>query len=499
MIAGFISRFIGFFYKIFLSNTIGAKNLGIYQLIFPIYGICYTIYAAGIQTAISKLVASNNNKSDKSCIASPFFTGTAISFFLSLSLSIALYIFSPFISTNILNEPSCKLLLQILSLVFPFCGLTACINGFYYALNKTFIPSLSQLIEQLSRVLTVYIYATFFANNITTCTIAVIGLVVGEFISCIYMIITLLFNKKLTSIFTLYKNHSKKIQFFSVYKFISYTYPLTLNKLFLSTLSTIESIFIPIMLTKYGFSHNNALTTFGILTGMAFSFIMFPSTITNSLSVVLLPTISTVSASNDKNALKDTASKTIHYSFLIGLLSFNLFLFWGQDMGLCVFNNKDAGTYIQILAWLCPFLYTSTTLSSILNGLGKTKITFNNSIISSSIRLIFVLFIIPRLGILGYLLGILASSISLFLLDILFLNKYIPIYINTKSTIIKPAIITLLSGFILKYIYNVLSLSYNISNIILLFSVCALYIFICTIFLFMPPKLFNSHINSNSI
>mgnify|MGYP006886508714 CR=1 FL=1 len=33
--AGILSRFIGFFYKIFLSRTIGAEGLGIYQLIFP--------------------------------------------------------------------------------------------------------------------------------------------------------------------------------------------------------------------------------------------------------------------------------------------------------------------------------------------------------------------------------------------------------------------------------------------------------------------------------
>ena len=59
VIAGFLSRFIGFFYRIYLSNILGPKNLGIYQLIFPIYSICYTIYASGIQTAISQTVAAN--------------------------------------------------------------------------------------------------------------------------------------------------------------------------------------------------------------------------------------------------------------------------------------------------------------------------------------------------------------------------------------------------------------------------------------------------------
>lgn len=35
--AGILSRLIGFFYRIFLSRTIGAQGLGIYQMIFPVY------------------------------------------------------------------------------------------------------------------------------------------------------------------------------------------------------------------------------------------------------------------------------------------------------------------------------------------------------------------------------------------------------------------------------------------------------------------------------
>ena len=40
---GVVTRFIGFFYKIFLSRAIGAEGLGIYQMIFPVYGVCYAL------------------------------------------------------------------------------------------------------------------------------------------------------------------------------------------------------------------------------------------------------------------------------------------------------------------------------------------------------------------------------------------------------------------------------------------------------------------------
>ena len=41
--AGFLSRILGFFYRIFLSRVIGAEGLGIYQMIFPVYGVCYAL------------------------------------------------------------------------------------------------------------------------------------------------------------------------------------------------------------------------------------------------------------------------------------------------------------------------------------------------------------------------------------------------------------------------------------------------------------------------
>ena len=58
-LAGLFSRILGFFYRIFLSRTIGAEGLGIYQMIFPIHGIAFALCAGPIQTSISRLTAAS--------------------------------------------------------------------------------------------------------------------------------------------------------------------------------------------------------------------------------------------------------------------------------------------------------------------------------------------------------------------------------------------------------------------------------------------------------
>ena len=55
--AGFISRIMGFFFRIFLSHAFGEENVGLYQLIFPVYSFCLSLSTAGIQTAVSRITA----------------------------------------------------------------------------------------------------------------------------------------------------------------------------------------------------------------------------------------------------------------------------------------------------------------------------------------------------------------------------------------------------------------------------------------------------------
>lgn len=87
-------------------------------------------------------------------------------------------------------------------------------------------------------------------------------------------------------------------------------------------------------------------------------------------------------------------------------------------MGSFLFHSPTAGTYIQTMAFICPFLYLNTALSSILNGLGKSGTYLIHSMICILIRIAFVLFWIPVLGIRGYLYGILLGELVLTLLHL---------------------------------------------------------------------------------
>ena len=76
------------------------------------------------------------------------------------------------------------------------------------------------------------------------------------------------------------------------------------------------------------------------------------------------------------------------------------------------------------LGWICPFFYLTATLSSILNGLGRTTAVFLQSIACVLVRILFVLFLIPQYGILAYLWGLLTSLLLQTALELILLRPY---------------------------------------------------------------------------
>ncbi|MFQ7580686.1 MAG: polysaccharide biosynthesis C-terminal domain-containing protein, partial [Pilosibacter sp.] len=180
------------------------------------------------------------------------------------------------------------------------------------------------------------------------------------------------------------------------------------------------------------------LTFFHHLTGMAMPFVLFPSALVNSLAVVLLPVTARHQSAGNDSGIADGISMAFRYSLYLGIFCVGVFTVFGEALGLQIFKSQDAGSFIQILAWLCPFLYLATSSGSILNGLGKTKLTFFHHLISLLVRIAFVWFGIPEFGIRACLWGMLASEMLLALLHILALRRIVPCDWNAWILIGKP-------------------------------------------------------------
>ena len=93
-IAGIITRILGFAYRIYMSNIIGAEGMGLYQLVLPIYTLAWSIACSGFTTTVSKLIAEEAAKKEYGNISRLLKLSVVITTLIGFILSLALYSFS---------------------------------------------------------------------------------------------------------------------------------------------------------------------------------------------------------------------------------------------------------------------------------------------------------------------------------------------------------------------------------------------------------------------
>ena len=394
-------------------------------------------------------------------------------------------------------EPRCAPLLSVMAFAIPCTSVHACICGYYYGKEKVSVPAAAQLFEQTIRIFTVFLLVSVCIEKRipVTVSLAVFGLVAGEAGSALFVLIFFLLFHEFhentgrscrigqSSIKNPLFRNSERISdlsgnlFSPMSALLALAAPLMANRLILNLLQSAETIMIPERLTVYGLTRSQAVSTYGTLTGMAMPFVLFPSALVNSLAVVLLPATARHQSAGNDSGIAAGISMSFRYSLYLGIFCIGVFTVFGDALGLQIFKSQDAGSFIQILAWLCPFLYLSTTMGSILNGLGKTGTVFIHHTVSMLLTLSLVLFAIPRWGIFAYLAALLISELVLAFLHIHALACEVPIRLPVSQGIVKPAFCLLVSIGMLEVIPNASDLPHLFPPVLIQSGIlCLLYI-----------------------
>lgn len=413
---GLVSRIAGFFYRIFLSHAIGAEGLGLYQLILPLQGLMAALSYTGIQSALSRLIASRLALQEKKEAYFSLVTGIFAAVFFSAVTGFLLFRHADFFASTILKAPGTSDFLRLTAASIPLCAIHSCIDSYYYARKKASVPAAVQLSEQAVRIGATYIlYLIFlFEGRPVTAMIAAGGSLAGEAAASLISLLMVSFH---------FGNHPVKektsVKIFPLIKdLFTLSFPISLNRILLTLLGSIEAVLIPQMLIRCGMTSSEALKIYGIFTGMALPLLLFPSTLTTSAAVMLMPSVARMDALGDQKQIRHVTDQTFFLCMFLGFLCGSGFFLFGPFLGTLLFHSKTAGTYIRYLSFICPFLYTNTMLASILQGLGRPGRCLIHSAAGILIRIFSVVFMIPAIGIRGYFYGIFLGELLLSLLHV---------------------------------------------------------------------------------
>lgn len=488
-----LTKSLGFVLRIFMARYLGEEGMGLFQITMPIHGVCFSLCVSGFQTSISRFVAENAARRRHKNAIQVFLCATIPAMLLSVLCAAGLHCFADILSVRVLGNADCIPLLKLMAYSIPFGALHSCILGYYIGYQKAAVPAVSQFLEQLVRILSIFFFGTWYLSSGRTITpeIAMYGLLAGECVSSLYCLAAFFITRK-----KIIKDDAsvRRPLFSNLAPILHMSIPLTANRLATSLLSSLEAILIPICLKFSGLSAREAISVYGIFGGMALPFIMFPMAITSSLSMMLMPAVSKANASGATENVRQTTEKTLCFTLFFGIFCTGVFFVFGDTIGSVFFHSSEAGKFIKLLSPLCPLLSTVMTFGSVLNGLGKTTQQFYQNMASICFRVLCVLILIPRIGITGYLASMIGAACLNIVLHFNTIRKELPIRIPCFSWICKPAFCLFLSIGILFGVQTIfqslLTLPAILTLVLWLLLLTLLYLGFCRIF--RVELLFNS-------
>lgn len=474
MVAGFVVRVLGFIYRIYLSNLIGAEGMGIFQLISPIYSLVILTLSSGISIAVSKMVAEQTAKKNNHINLSRItYCALAIVVTAGLIISIGILIFINPIVNIILKDSRTYYSMLLLLPCIPVIAAASAFKGYYYGRQDVVPTACSQIVEQVVRITIVMAMASYFIDiGIEyACALATAGMAIGEISNLTVLIIIFKIRKKKRFLHNPKKNIIRKRTIFT--NLLKISMPISFNRFITSMMGAIELILIPRMLLIGGMNYQTSITEYGKLTGMAMPLVFFPSLVTSSLATTLVPAISEALSLRDFKIVNYRISKSIQFTSVLGFIFTSIFIGFSNEIGDLVYKNENIGDILYLLSFTCIFIYLQQTLLGTLNGLGKQGISLRNSIAGYIIRILFVVYFIPIYGIKGYIAGIIISSACVCILNIWTVTKMTGMALDFRNWILKPGTVCAVVIFTNKYInsfFNIFSISGSGAVIINIFG-----------------------------
>lgn len=422
-ISNFIVRVLGFLYKIFLSKVIGETGLGIYHMIFNFLMICLALTTTGIPTALSCLVAKRKALNDKHTTNTLFISTLYVAFFISFAISLGISFSSNFLSLKLLKNENLNLFVLSICPAIVIITISNIIRSYFYGIKKVTIPALGQILEQVSKILFVFLLCMYIKDRAFTCYIALLGISIGEATNVLFMTIYLYKDNDLSNKYTI----NIKDFYNSSIETLKMSIPITCNRMSNVLLQSISSMMVPSRLVLSGVAYTKALSMYGIMSGMVMPFVFLPFTVGSALVVNLIPSISQEMALNKYNNVLEKINYSLLLTTGVGILSSLLFYFFGKEICVIVFKNELAGDYLKAMFLAPMFLSLNQTLSGILHAIRKEFESSVNTISGMIIQLIALYFLlpIPELNIYAYIYAMTIVSILTCLLHIIVLIKAI--------------------------------------------------------------------------
>lgn len=438
-LGGLFAKILGALYRIPLTNIIGSYGMGLYQLVFPPYILFLTVAQAGIPTALSKLIAENNQLGnyDKSrkIFRSAFIFLTALGL-ICVGLMAGL---SKVIARSQGNSETATAFL-IVAPALLFVPITNALKAYFQG-NMNMVPSgITTVIEQIVKLAVGLFCAVKFMPDVKRAVMgAVFAITVSEFGSMLIMA-------------TVYLLHARKNKFGKVSlkmqdikditpSIFSLAVPVALGGFAMQMSQVIDSVMVVNLLTV-----PNATEMYGLWTGPVNSMLGLPIALSGGIAVSALPSITKTFYSNDKDKLSTAFNTAMKLTLVISIpCALGMIVLSKPILSLLYGSLPENEIYVasvllSISGLSIVFLAIMQTAVSVCQAVGKPYASVIIISFAIVVKALVNLFTLPnaKINIYGAALSETMCYLFATVYVIIYLKRKVGLKLDVNQCVIKP-------------------------------------------------------------
>ncbi|MCC8099427.1 MAG: oligosaccharide flippase family protein [Clostridiales bacterium] len=451
-VVGVFTQVVGFFYRMMLSRTVGAENMGLYQLVMPVYGVLQSVAVSGLAVAVCNRTAAEAARQNSRGAARLLHTALWLLFAVWAALAVAVVLLAQPLASRVLGDGRTALALPCLLPCLLLTGVENLTKNYFYGFGETRIPAAVELAEQVIRAAAVLglLWMLMPLDGAHTVAVIVLGMGVSEVFSSLVLTLVRRAQQR-----RLNPRPQQTGEAGSPRRaLLRIALPVGFTALLGNLMGSVNAILVPQLLVLAGYTASGAMEAFGVVFGMTLPLLNLPFAFVNALSLSVLPRLTECCTLGRKAELNRYIETALFSVSLLVLPLMALLVTLGGDVGALLFHDSRVGELLLPLSFGAALSAYEAVLGTVLNGVGRQKQGAAISLFCGGVQLGCTLLLTGRLGFYAYALGTAVSSLLGFWLRVRVVVRQAGAEIRWFSVLTAPALSALLMGLTVNLLYR---------------------------------------------
>ena len=401
-------RLVGTSFQVYLSGRIGAEGIGLVQLVMSVGSLAMVAGIGGIRTATMYLTAEELGKGRVRNVTWVLSGCFLYSILFSGSIGLLLYRFAPQIAQYWIGNVQTTHALRLFAAFLPVTCLCGVMTGYFTAANRIGTLAAVEVAEQCCSMAVTMGALIFWAGHDTEK--ACLSVIMGSSLGAVLTVLSL-------AVLRLRERAETGARIPLANRLVQTALPLALADDLKAGINTLENLMVPKRLLLNA-ATENPLASFGLVSGMVFPVLMFPSAILFGLTELLIPELARCNAAGHRGRIRYLVRKGLQVALVYGVLVCGILFLLSDWLCLSLYQSLDAARFLRWYALLAPILYCDILTDAMIKGLGQQKVCVRYNILTSVMDVVFLYLLLPGYGMEGYFLSFLVTHLLNFCLSL---------------------------------------------------------------------------------